>query len=45
MYKFYEFFNPVLEAMKDRRTYTRHEVAEKVAEILSLTDEQRAIRI
>ena len=45
MYKFYEFFNPVLMAMKDGRTYTRQEVAEKVAEILSLTDEQRAIRI
>ena len=45
MYNFYELFNPVLEAMKDERTYTRQEVAEKVAKILSLTDEQRAIRI
>lgn len=42
MYKFYEFFTPVLEVMKDRSTYNRVQVAELVADHLGLTPEARS---
>ena len=45
MYKFYEFFNPVLEVMKDGSIYSRTDVAEKVANFLKLTNEQRNMQI
>jgi len=45
MYKFYEFFTPVLEVMKDGKTYSRHEVSELVAQLLKLSDEQRRLTI
>lgn len=41
MYKFYEFFNPVLEVMKDGRFYSRIEVSEKVANYLNLSERQK----
>jgi restriction system protein len=40
-----EFYAPVLNAMKDGDTYNRHQVAEKVATILELTDAEKAEKI
>ncbi|MCL2819537.1 MAG: restriction endonuclease [Oscillospiraceae bacterium] len=45
MQKFYEFFNPVLEVMKDEKTYSRADVSDKVADMLKLTHEQRSVKI
>jgi restriction system protein len=45
MQKFYEFFNPVLEVMKDERIYSRVDVSERVASLLGLTDEQKNEKI
>ena len=45
MYKFYEFFNPVLEVMKNGGTYSRTDISEKVANYLKLTNEQKNERI
>ena len=41
MYKFYEFFTPVLEAMQNGKTYSRNDVTESVGQLLKLTDEQK----
>ena len=45
MYKFYEFFNPVLEVMKDGQIYSLSQIAELVSERMDLTEEQRSLRI
>jgi len=45
MYKYFEFFTPVLAVMKDGLVYPRLEVCEKVANLLKLTDEQKSIKI
>ena len=42
MYKFYEFFTPVLESMKDGSVFSRTEVTEKVAVLLNLSDSEKA---
>jgi restriction system protein len=39
------FMRPVLEAVQDGQIYTRQQVAEKVAEILQLSDEAKQIKI
>jgi len=45
MYKFFEFFTPVIEVMSNGVVYRRLEVCEKVANALNLTDEQKAMKI
>jgi len=45
MYQYYEYFNPVLEVMKDKKVYHRKEVAAKVADFVELSDEEKASRI
>lgn len=45
MYKFYEFFSPVLEVMKDQSIYSKNEVAEKVAKFFNLSEKQKSERI
>ena len=45
MYKFHEFFYPVLSVMRDGSIYSRSEIYEKVAKFLELSDEQRSKKI
>ena len=45
VYKFYEFFSPVLEVMRDGKIYSRKDVTDLVGQLLKLTDEQKRMTV